>query len=258
MKQRVDHSGTIVSGEEGRVPRILTSDQGILTVDLILPSIDSQPRERLEVIVTYIPNTFPYCHYWHIICVPVCRKSAAVLDYNALRAGTVLVAHGKSATPMALVRVKEQHVEDLAHLLDDAFRLGGSGFRFGLDPVIGLVPVIGDALVTAWGAAILIIARQLGLPTSLLLQMASNLLLNGLLGAVPLFGDLFSFQYKCHAKNAALLLRTVKQGDDGTCELASQRLTAADLALVLGLTVPIVLLVGGISFWFWKQGLHFL
>jgi hypothetical protein len=159
---------------------------------------------------------------------------------------------------MALVRTKEQQVEDLAHLLDDAFRLGNSRFRFGLDPLIGLVPVIGDALVTAWGATILVTARQLGIPTSVLIEMASKLLLNGLLGAIPLFGDLFSFQYKCHAKNAALLVRAIKQGEDGSCEIAAHTLTAADLALVLGLTVPIVLLVGWISLWFWQQELHFL
>jgi hypothetical protein len=159
---------------------------------------------------------------------------------------------------MALVRVKEQRVEDLAHLLDDAFRLGGSRLRFGLDPLIGLVPVVGDVLATAWGVSILIIARQVGLPASVLLEMASNLFVNGLIGAVPLFGDLFSFQYKCHAKNATLLLRAIKHGEDGTCELVAHRLTASDLALVLGLTVPIVLLVGWVSLWFWKQELHFI
>ena len=157
---------------------------------------------------------------------------------------------------MVLVRIEEERAQDVAHLLDDAFRLGQ--YRFGLAPLLGLVPVIGDALMTATGVSILVMARRLGAPASLLLEMASKLLLNGLVGAIPLFGDLFSFQYKCHAKNAALLLRLVKQGHEGTCELAAHELTAADLALLAALTVPIVLLVGWVSLWFWEQELHFL
>ena len=159
---------------------------------------------------------------------------------------------------MATVGLKEQQVGHLAHLLDDVFRLGNSRFRFGLDPLVGLVPVVGDSLVTACGAVILVLARQLGVPIGVLIRMAFNLLLNGLLGAVPLFGDLFSFQFKCHAKNAALLVRAVKRGDEGACDIAVPSLNIVDLALVLLLTVPIVLLVGYVSLWFWVRDIHFL
>ncbi len=159
---------------------------------------------------------------------------------------------------MATVRFKEQQVESFAHLLDDAFRLGTSRFRFGLDPLVGFVPVVGDVLVTASGAVILMIARQLGVPTIVLIQMAYNLLLNGLLGTVPLLGDLYSFQFKCHAKNTALLVRAVKRRDDGACEIVAPSLSIADLILVLVLTVPIVLLVGYVSLWFWEREIHFV
>jgi len=159
---------------------------------------------------------------------------------------------------MATVGLKEQQVGHLAHLLDDVFRLGNSRLRFGLDPLVGLVPVVGDSLVTACGAVILVSARQLGVPIGVLIRMAFNLLLNGLLGAVPLFGDLFSFQFKCHAKNAALLVRAVKRGDEGACDIAAPSLNIVDLALVLLLTVPIVLLVGYVSLWFWVRDIHFL
>ncbi|MGH7228420.1 MAG: DUF4112 domain-containing protein, partial [Nitrospiraceae bacterium] len=137
-----------------------------------------------------------------------------------------------------------------------AFRLGTSRVRFGLDPLVGFVPVIGDALVTACGVAILVIARQLGVPITVLIRMAYNLLLNGLLGTIPVLGDLYSFQFKCHAKNAALLLRAVKRGDEGTCEIVAPPLSIVDLALVLALTVPIILLVGYISLWLWDREIH--
>ena len=159
---------------------------------------------------------------------------------------------------MATVRYKEVEAENLAHLLDDLIRLGNSRVRFGLDPLVGLVPVIGDAVATACGAALLMTARQLGVPLFVLLRMAYNLLVNGLVGAIPLFGDIFSFQYKCHAKNAALLLRGVRRSEDLTCEIAARPLTIVDVLLVLLLTVPTVLLVGYVSLWFWRRELHFM
>ena len=159
---------------------------------------------------------------------------------------------------MTIVRSKEQQAEHLAHLLDDAIRLDRSRVRFGLDPLVGLIPLIGDVLVTACGAFILVTARQLGVPLFVLLQMAYNLLLNGLLGTVPIFGDLYSFWYKCHAKNAALLIRAVKQGQEGSCSIESPSLSIVDWALVLALTLPIILLVGYVSFWMWEREISFL
>lgn len=156
------------------------------------------------------------------------------------------------------VRSGELQAENVAHLLDDLFRLGHSRYRFGLDPLIGLLPVIGDAAATAGGAPILLAARRLGVPFPLLLRMAYNLLVNGLVGAIPLFGDFYSFQYKCHAKNAALLVRAIRHRDDGTCDILAPPVRLADWVVVLTLTLPIVLLVGYVSFWFWNRELHFL
>lgn len=157
---------------------------------------------------------------------------------------------------MATVRFKEQQVETLAHVLDDVFRLGTSRVRFGLDPLIGFVPVVGDVLVTACGAVILVIARQLGVPIIVLIRMTYNLLVNGLLGTVPLVGDLYSFQFKCHAKNTALLLRAVKRRDEVACDIVAPSLSIVDLLVVLALMVPVVLLIGYVSLWLWDREIH--
>ncbi|MGH7231967.1 MAG: DUF4112 domain-containing protein [Nitrospiraceae bacterium] len=155
---------------------------------------------------------------------------------------------------MEPVRSKEKQAELIAHWLDDAFLLPGTAIRFGLDPIIGIIPVFGDALATAIGAAILLNARQLGVPVNVLGRMASNLLINGVIGAIPAFGDLFSFWFKSHSKNTALLLRAVAKGDNGTsCSIAAPPLTVRDLALVLAITAPIVVFVGYISFLLWER-----
>ncbi|WP_447986740.1 DUF4112 domain-containing protein [Nitrospira sp. Nam74] len=73
---------------------------------------------------------------------------------------------------MEQVRSKEQQAELIAHLLDDAIRLPGTSIRFGADPIVGLMPVVGDVLAVLSGALILLIARQLHVPTNDLIRMA--------------------------------------------------------------------------------------
>ena len=124
--------------------------------------------------------------------------------------------------------------------------------------MLGFVPVIGDVLVTAWGSIILVIARQLGALIQVLLRMAYDLLLNGVVGAIPLFRDLFSFQFKCHDKNVSLLIRAVRRSDEDVCEILTHPLTVLDVVLVLLVISPIIMLVGYVSLWFWERELHFL
>ena len=153
------------------------------------------------------------------------------------------------------VHSKEKQAETIAHFLDDALRVPGTSVRFGVDPVIGLIPVFGDALVTVMGAVILLNAKQLHVPINLLVRMAYNLAINGLIGTIPGFGDLFSFWFKSHAKNTALLIRAVGQGKGGACSLLAPPLTVGDLTLVIVLSMPSVALVGYISFLLWERGI---
>jgi hypothetical protein len=95
----------------------------------------------------------------------------------------------------------------LADLLDQRFTIPGTSIRIGLDPILGLIPGIGDAIANIAGSAILIIAAQFGLPKIILLRMGLNIAFNALIGAVPVFGDIFSVWFRSNAKNAALLER---------------------------------------------------
>jgi hypothetical protein len=99
------------------------------------------------------------------------------------------------------------HLDALSHLLDRAFRVPGTNWRFGLDAVIGLIPGLGDVIGALVGAYSLWIARQLGAPASVQGRMVMNLALDGLIGLVPLAGDLFDFAFKAHSRNHALLSR---------------------------------------------------
>ena len=100
-------------------------------------------------------------------------------------------------------------LERLVSLLDDRFSVGG--FRFGLDGLLGLVPGVGDSLGALASAYLIVEARRLGAPRSVLLRMTGNLLLDYLIGAIPLLGDLFDFGFKANRRNLDLLRRALAE-----------------------------------------------
>lgn len=95
----------------------------------------------------------------------------------------------------------------LARLMDSTWRVPLVGWRFGLDPVLGLLPGGGDAAGLAVGAYIVYQAKQMGAPPELLARMAANIALDSLLGSVPVLGDLFDAVFKANTRNIDLLER---------------------------------------------------
>lgn len=159
---------------------------------------------------------------------------------------------------MVQVRQKETQAEMLAHLLDNAIHIPGTAIRFGLDPILGLIPVAGDILAVLCGSFIVLTARQLGVPTKDLTRMTYYQLINGLIGAIPVLGDFFSFGFRSHAKNSALLVRALKQGEGPACPTVARSLSLLDIGLVGVLTAPIALLAGFVSWWLWERDLSLI
>jgi hypothetical protein len=101
--------------------------------------------------------------------------------------------------------------ELLAKILDTTVKIPGTPFYVGLDPLLGLIPGIGDMLANLIGTVILILAARLHLPQIIITRMSVNLLINGTIGAIPVLGDLFSIWFRSHARNAELLRRAATQ-----------------------------------------------
>lgn len=99
----------------------------------------------------------------------------------------------------------------LADLLDTKFVVPGTNWRFGLDSIIGLVPGIGDLVTTGLGAYIIYRARELGAPGWLVARMTANLAIDGVIGAIPLVGDVFDFAFRSNAKNVRMLRRYLEK-----------------------------------------------
>ncbi len=93
----------------------------------------------------------------------------------------------------------------LAWLIDGAFSLPGTRFRFGLNSVVGLVPVGGDAILGAISLYIVYEAAQLGVPPPQLARMVGNVALEVFGGSVPVLGDLFDMALKANLRNLAII-----------------------------------------------------
>lgn len=129
-----------------------------------------------------------------------------------------------------------------ATLLDAAFRVPGTTFRFGLDAIIGLVPGAGDIGTAFFSVVILLHAVRLRIPKVVIGRMLLNSALDMLAGTVPLVGDLFDAGYKANLRNMALLERHAQPG------VAPSRsdylfVWAAIGVLLLIAIIPVVLLV---------------
>lgn len=104
----------------------------------------------------------------------------------------------------------------LAKVLDTSIRIPGTSWSIGLDPLLGLIPGIGDVIANLIGTVILGIATRLQVPRIVLTRMSLNLLINGTVGAVPIVGDLFSVWFRSHARNAVLLREAALKSDRET------------------------------------------
>jgi hypothetical protein len=94
----------------------------------------------------------------------------------------------------------------VALVMDELIGLPNTRFRFGIDPLIGLVPGIGDTASAVVSALVLIQAARRGVPKILLARMSLNILINEVVGIVPGVGDAFSFWFKSNKRNYELLL----------------------------------------------------
>jgi hypothetical protein len=129
----------------------------------------------------------------------------------------------------------------LARLFDSAFRIPGTSFRFGLDPLLGLVPGIGDLASPVLALIILWHAFAVRVPKIVLVRMVLNAGIDAAIGAIPLVGDLFDFAWKANDANLALLEKHAVGGHPTTGDWLFVGLCAA--AVVLCAAAPIVVFV---------------
>ena len=145
----------------------------------------------------------------------------------------------------------------ISKLLDNAITIPGTKFRFGLDPIIGLLPGGGDTITGGISAYIVIEAARMGIPREVLGKMVGNIAIDSFAGTIPVVGDLFDVGWKANVKNIELLEKHLEL--DELSEGGRPKLTLNDRLFILGLILVLVLIIVGfatIAFftltWFWN------
>jgi len=138
-----------------------------------------------------------------------------------------------SALAPAELAARTARLERLARLMDRAVSVPGTRIGFGMDPIIGLIPGVGDAVASAVAVWIVLEAARLGVPQATLLRMLSNVAVDTFGGTVPIAGDLWDVAWRANMKNVALVRAHVES------PVAARR---ASKLVVAGVVTGVVLL----------------
>ncbi|WP_375434402.1 DUF4112 domain-containing protein [uncultured Hymenobacter sp.] len=103
-------------------------------------------------------------------------------------------------------------VESISRLMDSQFRVPGTTWRFGLDPIMSLIPVVGGIPSLAVSGILILTMMRHGASGNLVVRMAINVLLDTIMGAIPIIGNIFDFAYKANDKNVRLLRAHYAEG----------------------------------------------
>ena len=114
--------------------------------------------------------------------------------------------------PTVIPNKNLQHVDRLAKLMDSQFAIPGTGIRFGLDSILGLIPGAGDLSTFAVSGYMLWIMAHNGASGFLLARMVLNILVDAVVGVIPILGDIFDVAFKANIRNMKLMQEHYKEG----------------------------------------------
>jgi len=129
-----------------------------------------------------------------------------------------------------------------ARIFDSAFRIPGTQITFGLDPILGLIPGLGDVASPVFSLFFVWHGLRLGVPKVVLARMVLNVLIDSGVGAIPIVGDLFDFGWKANAWNLALLERHATAGTRPT-SFDYVFVILCSVLVLSAAAIPIVLLI---------------
>lgn len=151
----------------------------------------------------------------------------------------ILMSHDPRIVRAQQVRRVRARLDRIAYWLDECFTIPGTGWKIGLEPIIGLVPVAGDLVGLLLSGYIILEGIRVGAPPRLTARMAGIALVDVLSGLIPVVGDVFDFAFKANRRNAQLLSRYL-DNLEGRDQSQSRTITMAMFALSAGAIALIV------------------
>jgi hypothetical protein len=139
----------------------------------------------------------------------------------------------------------ERRIGRVTHVLDELVSVPGTPIKVGLDPVIGVIPIAGDALAALVGIWVILEASRFGIPRVVLGRMVANLVLDLGIGAIPLIGDAYDVFFRSNSRNLDLFRRHAL--DPGASTRGEQAFFVGLLVLGIGLLWLAATVIGWIG-----------
>jgi hypothetical protein len=133
-------------------------------------------------------------------------------------------------------------IEMVSRFMDNQFRLPGTNFRFGLDPILSFIPFGGSAASFAVSAGLLVTMVKYGVSRKVMIMMLGNLALDAVIGSIPVIGNLFDFVFKANQRNVSLLRKHYVEGKH----------TGSGTGLLAIIILVLILLLGLIIYGTWQ------
>ena len=141
----------------------------------------------------------------------------------------------------------ERRIGRVTRLLDELVSVPGTSIKVGLDPLVGVIPVVGDAVAAGVGAWVIAEAARFGIPRVVLGRMALNLLVDLGVGAIPLIGDVYDVLFRSNTRNLELFRRHALDPDAST--RGERAFFAGLLVLLVGIVWLALVAVGALIEW---------
>ena len=126
--------------------------------------------------------------------------------------------------------------------MDNQFQLPGTNFRFGLDPILSLIPFGGSAASFAVSAGLLVTMLKYGVSRKVWMMMLGNLALDAVFGSIPIVGNIFDFFFKANQRNVSLLRKHYQEG----------KYTGSGKGLLTTIVVILLLLLALVVYGTWQ------
>jgi len=133
-------------------------------------------------------------------------------------------------------------LESISIFMDSQFRLPGTNFRFGMDPILSFIPFGGSAASFAISAGLLLTMMKYGVSRKVVVMMLGNLLLDATIGSIPIIGNIFDFTFKANQRNMNLLKKHYQEG----------KYTGSGNGIIFIVILVFMLLLGLIFYGTWK------
>jgi hypothetical protein len=127
-------------------------------------------------------------------------------------------------------------------LLDNRFRIPGTDIRFGADFLIGLIPYAGDVITFGISGLLVIVMARKGASGMVLGKMLGNIWIDGMVGTIPLLGDIFDLRYRANRRNLHLLREHYEEGQH----------RGSLWWIIIGILLVLLLMIGLSIFIIWK------